>query len=134
MKFPTPIDSVSGAVSVALVFLSAVGLCVILGKLPFVVFGVYMLASIATFFVYLKDKSAAKRGAWRTSEANLHGLSVIGGWPGALIAQQTLRHKSKKQLFRIAFWMTVILNCMILAWCFTAEGSGALQLFMANIR
>jgi len=37
------------------------------------------------------DKSAAQRNAWRTPEGTLHMLSLVGGWPGAMIAQQILR-------------------------------------------
>ena len=70
----------------------------------------YFATSAATFLAYALDKSAAKRGAWRTSEQTLHLLALIGGWPGALIAQQTLRHKSSKSEFRSVFWSTVTLN------------------------
>jgi len=56
-------------------------------------------------FVHIKafSKSAARKGAWRTQESTLHLLSLVGGWPGALVAQQKLRHKSKKQSFRFVF-------------------------------
>lgn len=66
--------------------------------------------SLLTFLAYALDKSAAQKGAWRTSEQTLHGLALLGGWPGALIAQQILRHKSSKQEFRVVFWGTVVLN------------------------
>jgi heme/copper-type cytochrome/quinol oxidase subunit 3 len=46
-------------------------------------------------------------------------LSLVGGWPGALVAQQKLRHKSQKQSFRIVFWITVLLNCAAFSWLFT---------------
>ena len=72
--------------------------------------GFYAIASFITFIVYAIDKSAAKKGAWRIKESRLHCLSLIGGWPGALLAQQKLRHKSYKQPFRVVFWLTVILN------------------------
>ena len=70
----------------------------------------YVAASLVTFFAYSRDKSAARRGAWRTSESTLHLLALAGGWPGALLAQQLLRHKSMKAEFRTVFWGTVILN------------------------
>ena len=72
----------------------------------------YLAFSILTFLVYASDKSAAQRGAQRIPEKTLHMLAVIGGWPGALLAQQMLRHKSSKQEFRSVFWGTVILNVM----------------------
>jgi uncharacterized membrane protein YsdA (DUF1294 family)/cold shock CspA family protein len=82
----------------------------ILWQPPLVLLAIYVGVSAATFFTYAKDKSASQQGAWRTPEATLHLLSFAGGWPGALIAQQILRHKSAKSEFRIVFWATVILN------------------------
>lgn len=58
----------------------------------------------------MADKSAAKRAAWRTPEKTLHWLALAGGWPGALLAQQLLGHKSAKAEFRRVFWLTVVLN------------------------
>ncbi|MBC5783187.1 cold shock and DUF1294 domain-containing protein [Ramlibacter sp. USB13] len=71
---------------------------------------VYVGASLATFVAYAIDKSAARNGSWRTRESSLHLLALAGGWPGALLAQQVLRHKSAKGEFRAVFWGTVVLN------------------------
>lgn len=71
---------------------------------------VYLVASVVTFTAYAFDKSSAERGAWRTPESTLHTLSIAGGWPGALLAQQFLRHKSTKAEFRAVFWRTVTMN------------------------
>lgn len=79
-------------------------------KLPLWVAGLYLLLSAATFIVYAADKSAAATGSWRTPESTLHALAAAGGWPGALLAQQLLRHKSTKQEFRQVFWGTALLN------------------------
>lgn len=70
----------------------------------------YLGMSVLTFVAYAIDKSAAGRGAWRTKESSLHILSLFGGWPGALLAQRALRHKTKKESFRSTWWLTVILN------------------------
>jgi uncharacterized membrane protein YsdA (DUF1294 family)/cold shock CspA family protein len=72
--------------------------------------GVYLVISAVTFLAYAFDKSAARRRAWRTSENTFHLLALAGGWPGALLAQQLLRHKSTKAEFRRVFWATVLLN------------------------
>ena len=80
-----------------------------------VLFG-YTVASGVTFLAYAWDKAAAERGAWRTSEDTLHGLALLGGWPGALLAQGMLRHKSRKASFQWVFWASVVLNCAALAW------------------
>jgi hypothetical protein len=56
----------------------------------------------------------------------------MGGWPGALVAQETLRHKSKKASFRIVFWATVLINCAGLAWLHTADGRDTLDRLLAS--
>ncbi len=79
-------------------------------RVPGVLAVAYLLASIACFLAYALDKSAAAQGRWRISEGTLLGLGLLGGWPGAIVAQQVLRHKSSKASFRAAFWGTVVLN------------------------
>ena len=86
----------------------------ILWRPPLWVAGSYIIASAVTFIVYAADKSAAASGSWRAAESTLHLLSFVGGWPGALLAQQFLRHKSAKQEFRQVFWATVVLNLFAL--------------------
>lgn len=82
----------------------------LLWRVPTAVAGVYAAASLICFAAYAVDKSAAMAGRWRISERHLLLLGLIGGWPGALLAQQTLRHKSSKASFRSAFWATVVFN------------------------
>ena len=115
-------------------FLAVVGIFVLAGKIPAFILALYMAASLITFFVYAVDKSAAQKGAWRTSESILHLLSLAGGWPGALIAQQKLRHKSKKQSFRFVFWITVLLNVSVLIWLLTRDGAITLQSLIISVQ
>lgn len=70
----------------------------------------YIALSLVAFLVYAFDKSAAVSGRWRTAEQSLHLLSLAGGWPGALLAQQLLRHKTSKRRFVHVFWLTVLVN------------------------
>jgi uncharacterized membrane protein YsdA (DUF1294 family) len=72
----------------------------------------YLCASSAAFLAYALDKKAARRRRRRISENTLHLLALFGGWPGALLAQQLLRHKSSKPSFRRAFLGTVLINCL----------------------
>ena len=94
-------------IAIAIIFVGIVGVAVLAGKLPAIILVFYLALSLITFGAYALDKSAAQKGAWRTQESTLHLLSLAGGWPGALIAQQKLRHKSKKESFRFVFWVTV---------------------------
>lgn len=97
-------------------------------------FAAYVLLSMFAFAMYAVDKSAARKGTRRISESTLHFLSLTGGWPGALIAQQVLRHKTRKQSFRFVFWLTVILNCCVFIWLFTSTGASALRMISTTIR
>jgi uncharacterized membrane protein YsdA (DUF1294 family) len=77
----------------------------------------YLAISALTFAVYALDKAAAQAGRWRTPEKTLHLLALTGGWPGALFAQQLLRHKTSKPRFIAVFWLTVMLNVgLFVAW------------------
>ena len=77
--------------------------------------GFYLVASVVAFAVYAADKSAARAGRRRTPENTLILLGLVGGWPGALVAQRTLRHKTRKTGFLAAFWLSVALNVAVLA-------------------
>jgi len=70
----------------------------------------YVVMSIIAFLAYCLDKSAAIRNHWRISESTLHLFGLACGWPGALLAQQLLRHKTSTPSFVSAFWATVLLN------------------------
>ncbi len=65
--------------------------------------------SLITFFVYAADKAKAKRGAWRIPEKVLLSLGFFGGATGALIAMQTVRHKTKH-------WYFYAVNFLGIAW------------------
>lgn len=115
----------------AVIFLVVLGAVSWGGTLPLPVWLLYLGVSLATFLVYWMDKSAARSDHSRTPENTLHVLALLGGWPGAMIAQQILRHKSAKQEFRVVFWLTVIVNCAALVWLFTQSGQAMLQSVLA---
>lgn len=76
-------------------------------------------ASLAAYFLHARDKRRAARGEWRTPEAVLHSWTLIGGWPGAWIAQRRLRHKNAKFRFQLVqglivlFFNYVALECLL---------------------
>lgn len=102
------------------------------GALPLLLLGIYLGANALSYLMYGWDKSAAQNDRRRVPEGNLHLADLLGGWPGALIAQQRFRHKTKKQSFLFVFWLTVFIN---LATCFWLVRSGLAaeltQLFVA---
>ncbi len=79
-------------------------------RVPVWVAGLYLIMSVACFITYAVDKSAAVAGRRRISEDALIFFGLVGGWPGAIIAQQVLRHKSIKAEFRSSFWGSVVVN------------------------
>jgi uncharacterized membrane protein YsdA (DUF1294 family) len=95
--------------------------CVLLGAvfaagLPPAVALAYLIASSVCFAVYAFDKSAARRGERRTPERTLLLLGLAGGWPGAVLAQQWLRHKTRKQPFQNLFWLSVAAHVGLALW------------------
>lgn len=104
------------AVITAAVFFGVLVGLLPLGQVPGWLLAAYALFSAVAFGMYGADKSAAVRGAWRTSETTLHTIVLLGGWPGALVARQVFRHKTTKQPFRTILWCTVVANCGALAW------------------
>lgn len=76
--------------------------------------GIYaVFMSALTYWVYAKDKRRAEEGEWRIPEAHLHLLELIGGWPGAFLAQRRLRHKCTKRSYLAVFWMIVLLHQVV---------------------
>ena len=116
------IKKLNFSIILAFTFFTLLSLSVFIFSLPTWLLSFYSIASLTTFLVYWWDKHKAKNGKWRTPENTLHILSLIGGWPGALIAQQSLRHKSTKKSFRIVFWLTSIINFTVLFLVFTPLG------------
>jgi uncharacterized membrane protein YsdA (DUF1294 family) len=84
--------------------------------MPWLVGAAYLVMSLSCFVAYAIDKSAARSGSWRTPERTLLLLGLVGGWPGGVLAQQWLRHKTSKRSFRQMFWCTVVVNTGGFVW------------------
>jgi uncharacterized membrane protein YsdA (DUF1294 family) len=86
--------------------------------------GIPCLASAAAYVAYGLDKQRAEAGEWRISEATLHALEMLGGWPGGFLAQRRFRHKISKPSYLAVFWLTVALHHLLavdslLGWKYT---------------
>ncbi len=101
---------------VAMLGLAVPGAVALAGRLPVAVALLALGASAVAFVVYARDKAAARADGRRTPERSLHLLALVGGWPGALAAQQLLRHKSRKPAFQRVFWVTVLVNVSAVVW------------------
>jgi len=69
---------------------------------------VYPVLSAIAFGLYGHDKSQARKQGPRTPEKLLHATELLGGWPGALVAQQVFRHKTRKVSYQTVFWLIVL--------------------------
>lgn len=106
-----------------LIFVLFLAVFTALSLIPLWIPLLYLIMSLLTFLVYTMDKRAAKKDRWRVPEKRLHLLEFCCGWPGALLAQQIVRHKSQKVSFRRIYWLMVFLNVALLGMCFTKEGT-----------
>ncbi|HRH76099.1 MAG TPA: DUF1294 domain-containing protein [Cellvibrionaceae bacterium] len=96
-------------------FLTLLAVLVAGGFLSVWVLLVYGVLSTMTYGLYAWDKNAAVQGNWRIAENNMQLIALLGGWPGALIAQQQLRHKSKKFSFKCVLWASIVINLALFA-------------------
>ena len=74
----------------------------------------YLGMSLLAYFLYAEDKSYAKQGKRRIPEKTLHLVEMMGGWPGAFIAQRNLNHKSIKTSYQVEFRLIVAIH--LIAW------------------
>lgn len=88
--------------------------------LPVSVPGAYGGVSLVLFLMYWFDKRAAQSGGQRTAENTLHLFELCCGWPGALMAQQVFRHKTRKGSYQFVFWLAVLANLGALGWLMVA--------------
>ena len=109
-----PRSGVAVPITFAMSFLVALAALAAVRQLDMSWLVLYYGASIITYGVYARDKKAAQNAGWRTPESTLQLMSLLGGWPGALIAQVRLRHKTRKPSFLVVYWLTVIINCAAL--------------------
>ena len=123
----------SSSIQIVITYLVLVAVSVLFVESSKVLLAWYLVIGAATFFMYAKDKRAAINGNWRVPEKTLHIFSVAGGWLGALIAQDKLRHKTQKQPFRAIYWLTVVINVAVLLWTLTPSGQATFGRWLSEV-
>lgn len=116
-----------------LLFVGFVIVAALFDRLSWAVPALYLALSLLTFLAYGWDKSAARRGKWRTPESTLLLWGLVGGWPGGLLAQRLLRHKSSKQEFLTMFWLTVLLNFAAVGYLAWLGGANPINQFLDKL-
>lgn len=102
--------------------------------IPLWVPSLYVIASLVSIVAYAQDKAAAQADRSRVRERGLHLLALVGGWPGAMLAQSVLRHKTRKRAFQMAFRVTVCLNAAALAWIALIDTATLMRVFVHTWR
>lgn len=69
-----------------------------------------LIMSVITFAAFGNDKKKAKRSMWRTPEAVLLTLSLLGGSIGALAGMRFFHHKTRKPKF------IILVPLMLIIW------------------
>lgn len=72
------------------------------------IISIYAIMSLVSFILFFIDKKRAETKGWRIREYYLHLVELLGGWPGALLGQKFLRHKTKKWSYRIVLWLIIL--------------------------
>nr|WP_247664794.1 DUF1294 domain-containing protein [Pseudoalteromonas sp. MMG010] len=93
-------------------------------ELLLVVPSYFSVLSVFTFLLYAWDKHQAQQSNYkkvtRTAERTLQFWALLGGWPGALIGQQWLRHKSQKRSFILKLWLMILVNIGVVSLLITS--------------
>lgn len=71
------------------------------------VIGAAVVSGVVLLLYALDKRRAQTQGAERVPESGLHALELLGGWPGAFVAQRMLRHKNAKLGYQMKFWLIV---------------------------
>lgn len=72
-----------------------------------------LFINLMTVTAYGVDKKAAEKHKWRVPEMQLHLLELLGGTPGAFVAQKLFHHKTKKTSFRLVFFFVLAIQAVI---------------------
>jgi uncharacterized membrane protein YsdA (DUF1294 family)/cold shock CspA family protein len=107
---------------------------VTLSKFPLLLFWAFAGISSVAFIMYGLDKRAAQSEAQRIPESTLQFCALLGGWPGALLAQQVFRHKSSKRSFQVKFWFIVVLNCCAIWFLISPTGAAFIRKLLESLR
>ncbi len=120
-----------GAIALLAVFVSWLYIAKVI---PLALLACYAFVSFISFSCYYIDKRAARKDLWRLSESNLQLGALLGGWPGALLAQGVFRHKIRKPLFLLVFYIIVSLHIGLLGFYLSEQGNVLIRSALINVQ
>ena len=74
--------------------------------------------NVIAFFMYGIDKWKAKKDKWRTSEATLMWLAIIGGSIGAWLGMKVWHHKTMHKKFRFGLPLIIIVQIALIIFAY----------------
>lgn len=75
-----------------------------------------LIVNLTAFVLFHYDKHAAQDRLWRVSEGTLLLVALIGGSVGAIVGQQIMRHKTRKEPFRTMLYSIPVLQSVAIGW------------------
>ncbi|WBU38558.1 cold shock and DUF1294 domain-containing protein [Homoserinibacter sp. YIM 151385] len=133
LRRPASAGDVVGILAVVALPVLLIAVHLAWGPLPIFVPLLYGGMSVVCFLAYAADKRAAASGGWRIPESSLIALGIVGGWPGALLGQRILRHKTRKTSFIISLWGGVVLNVTALVLLASPLAAAALRTILQGL-
>lgn len=70
----------------------------------------FIVINIVGFASMGIDKAKARKHAWRTPEATLFSIALLGGSIGSMLGMQTFRHKTKHWYFALGMPVIALLQ------------------------
>ncbi|WP_394145596.1 DUF1294 domain-containing protein [Vibrio atypicus] len=120
--------------AVAIWFLSTMVASVFLLNFPPIVLIIALAISTVTYLVYAVDKQAQHTGGMQIPDVCFHVLNLLGGWPGAMLAQSVLHHKYNNIGFKLLFWLSMAANITFYCWTLTYQGSLVLAHYISQFQ
>ena len=81
----------------------------------------YLVMSVLTAIAFFVDKRLAIYDMRRIPEKWLHGLELLGGWAGALLASELFKHKRQKQSYMIVLYGISLLHVLLMTMYFFSK-------------
>lgn len=76
--------------------------------------GYALAVNLLAYVAMVLDKARAGAGSRRISEATLLNLAFVGGSIGTVVAQRTIRHKTRKEPFRTQLHAIILIQILVL--------------------
>ena len=83
-----------------------------------IVLAFVFIMSVVGFISMGADKQKAKKGKWRTPEATLFIIALLGGALGSVIGMQVFRHKTKHWYFALFMPLILVAQIALVAFLF----------------